>query len=174
MKTGGWAGHAQQLHPPKKTHRIALWGKKLKNCVINAENSAHFGCRMTFKNQYFLSARRKTSFIWSDKFKHWTFLYSQQLSKQSLAILNLKIKKFKIRCMTSQIYALFLAFWPHCVSFCRKRMSISWGHSFYLLVLLSSTPLENFGLFSEHPIVMRCCWHPIYLFASTIIVYRQR
>ena len=89
MKTGGWAGHAQQLHPPKKTHRIALWGKELKNRVINAENSAHFGGR----NQYFLSARRKTSFIWSDKFKYWTFLYSQQLNKQSLAILNLKIKK---------------------------------------------------------------------------------
>ena len=89
MKTGGWAGHAQQLHPPKKTHRIALWGKELKNRVINAENSAYFGGR----NQYFLSARRKTSFIWSDKFKYWTFLYSQQLNKQSLAILNLKIEK---------------------------------------------------------------------------------
>ena len=82
---------------------------------------------------------------------------------------QLENKKFKIRCMTSNI-CTFLALWPHCVSFCRKRMSISWGHSFYLLVLLSSTPLENFGLFSEHPIVMRCCWHPIYLFASTIIV----
>ena len=103
MKTGGWAGHAQQLHPPKKTHRIALWGKELKNRVINAENSAHFGGR----NQYFLSARRKTSFIWSDKFKYWTFLYSQQLNKQSLAILNLKIKKIKIRCMTSNICTFF-------------------------------------------------------------------